>query len=103
MLIPSLALVASLAAPPDSWFGADKLKHFFLAAFIQSASYSAARLARVEHGRAVAIAWGTTGAASLAKELFDRRRQGVFSVRDLAWDAAGAGAATLVISHTRRP
>jgi uncharacterized protein YfiM (DUF2279 family) len=101
-VIVPLALALSLTAPPDKWFGADKLKHFFIAAFTQSVAYSALQVARVRHDRALAAAWGVTAAVSVAKELHDRRSYGVFSVRDLAWDAAGAGAATLLIQRTVR-
>ena len=37
----TLVLVGMLkAGTGDSWFGTDKLKHFFLSAFVQSLSYS---------------------------------------------------------------
>jgi putative lipoprotein len=102
-MIARIALAVSLAAPPpDGWFGADKLKHFFVAAFTQSVTYSALQLARVGHDRALAGAWAVTATVSVAKELRDRRSYGLFSVRDLVWDAAGAGAATLVIQHSVR-
>jgi uncharacterized protein YfiM (DUF2279 family) len=102
-MIAHIALVVSLTAPPpDGWFGADKLKHFFVAAFTQSVTYSTLQLARVRHDRALAGAWAVTATVSVAKELHDRRSYGLFSVRDLVWDAAGAGAATLVIQHSVR-
>jgi len=101
-VIAPLALALSLTAPPDNWFGTDKLKHFFVAAFTQSVSYSALQLARVRHDDALAAAWAVTATVSVAKELHDRRAYGLFSVRDLVWDAAGAGAATLLIQHSVR-
>ena len=101
MIVP-VALALQLATPPDHWFGADKLKHFFLAAFTQSIAYSALQAAKVDHGGAMAGAWAVTAAVSVAKELHDRRTTGLFSVRDLVWDAAGAGAATLLLNHTVR-
>ena len=45
---------------------------------------------------------GVTLSVGVGKEWLDRRRGGAFSGRDLAWDAAGAGAATLVLVRTRR-
>ena len=101
MIVP-LALALSLTAPPDKWFGADKLKHFFVAAFTQSVAYSGLQLARVRHDRALAGAWGVTAVVSVAKEVHDRRSYGRFSVRDLVWDAAGAGAATLLLQRAIR-
>ena len=101
MIVP-LALSLSLLAPPDHWFGSDKLKHFFMAAFTQSITYSALQTARVRHDHALASAWAVTAAVSVAKEVHDRRSYGLFSVRDLVWDAAGAGAATVVIYNAVR-
>ena len=98
---------ASAAPPPalrsdDRWFGADKLKHFFISAFIQSVSYSMLRAADVEHRGSVVGASVATAAVGLGKEIHDRRARAEFSVRDLAWDAAGAGAATLLLERSRR-
>ena len=101
-MIAQLALAMSLTAPPDNWFGSDKLKHFFIAAFTQSVAYSALQAARVHHDEALVGAWAVSATVSVAKEVHDRRSYGLFSYRDLVWDAAGAGVATLVISKTVR-
>jgi uncharacterized protein YfiM (DUF2279 family) len=101
-MIAQLAFALSLTAPPDNWFGSDKLKHFFIAAFTQSVAYSAFQAARVDHDQALVGAWAVTATVSVAKELHDRRSYGLFSYRDLVWDAAGAGVATLVIAKTVR-
>lgn len=101
-MITRLALAMQLAAPRDGWFGADKLKHFFVAAFTQSVTYSALQASRVRHDRALAGAWAVTAAVSVAKELHDKRTTGLFSVRDLVWDAAGAGLATALIDRSVR-
>jgi len=102
-MIAHLALALSLTTPPpDNWFGSDKLKHFFMAAFTQTVAYSALQAARVRHDQAVAGAWAVTATVSIAKEIHDRRSYGLFSVRDLVWDAAGAGAATLLIARSVR-
>jgi putative lipoprotein len=110
----ALAIQATVAAPPasappaqaphqrEAWFGPDKLKHFFVAAFVQSVTYSALQVGRVRHDHALAAAWTASAAASVAKELHDRRTTGLFSFRDLVWDAAGAGAATLLIDRAQR-
>src|SRR5215207_9035730 len=101
-MIAHVALSLSVLAPPDHWFGSDKLKHFFLAAFTQSVTYSALQLAGVRHDRALASAWVVTAGISVGKEIHDRKTTGLFSVRDLVWDAAGAGAATAVIYNAVR-
>jgi uncharacterized protein YfiM (DUF2279 family) len=101
-VIAQMALALSLTAPPDNWFGSDKLKHFFIAAFTQTIAYSALQAARVPHDQALVGAWAVTATVSVAKEVRDRRAYGLFSYRDLVWDAAGAGVATLVIAKTVR-
>ncbi|HKG96032.1 MAG TPA: hypothetical protein VKA84_29230 [Gemmatimonadaceae bacterium] len=103
MTAPALLLALSLAAnrPADSWWGPDKIKHFFMSAFVQSVSYSALRLTRLDRGPSIAGATVVTAAVGVGRELHDRRTKGLFSVPDLAWDAAGAGAASLVLSRTQ--
>ena len=101
-MIAGLALIAQLAVPRDAWFGADKLKHFFVAAFTQTVAYSALQAGKVRHDRALAGAWAVTAAVSVAKEIHDSRTTGLFSVRDLVWDAAGAGLATVLIDRSVR-
>ena len=101
-MIAHVAFALSLTAPPDNWFGSDKLKHFFIAAFTQTVAYSALQAARVHHDQALLGAWAVTATVSVAKEVRDRRSYGLFSYRDLVWDAAGAGVATLLIAKTVR-
>jgi uncharacterized protein YfiM (DUF2279 family) len=88
--------------PGDRWFADDKLKHFFTSAFVQSMSYGVIRRTGVEHGPALVGASAVTAAVGVAKEVHDFRARGEFSVRDLSWDAAGAGAATVLLVQTRR-
>jgi uncharacterized protein YfiM (DUF2279 family) len=97
-----VALLFGLApeSRPSRWFSPDRVKHFFLSFFVQSASYSAARAANLGNGPALAAATGVTAAASLAKELSDRRHGTGFDRRDLVWDALGAGAATALLART---
>jgi uncharacterized protein YfiM (DUF2279 family) len=90
------------ALPADSWIGRDKLQHFFASAFVQSLAYGSLRGVGLSHGGALAGASVTTAAVGVGKELRDRRVKGEFSPRDLAWDAAGAGAMTLLLSRTAR-
>jgi len=101
-VIVGVALALALTTPPDHWFGADKLKHFFVAAFAQSVTYSALQVARVRHDQALIGASAVTTLVSVAKEVHDRRTTGLFSARDLVWDAAGAGMATVLLERARR-
>jgi putative lipoprotein len=93
-----------LSIPPwqkDAWFGRDKAKHFLAAAAIQSVSYAVWRDRGAHSEPALWRASAVTATVSLGKEVFDRSQGRIFSVRDLAWDAAGAGAASVVIIQLR--
>jgi putative lipoprotein len=94
---------AQSAVIRDSWFGIDKIKHFFMSAFIESVSYSALQAARVNHRSAMIGAIGVTAAAGVGREIHDYRNpNNHFSVKDLTWDAVGAGAGAVLLSHTIR-
>ncbi len=102
-----LLLVLSLGGPPgarrdDGWFSADKAKHFLTSAFVQSLAYGSLRSIGASHGMALVGATITTAATGIGKELYDARTGGDPSARDLTWDAAGAGAMTLLLAHTAR-
>ena len=102
LLVFGLASADTVTAPRvanDRWVGPDKVKHLVVAAAAQSGTYAALRLG-ADHGAALAGATVATVALSLVKERLDRRGTG-FSVRDLAWDAAGIAIATFVL--TRAP
>jgi len=87
----------------DSWFGVDKVKHFFMSAFIESVSYSALQAAHVNHRSALAGAIGVTAAFGVGREIHDSRNpKNHFSIKDLSWDAIGAGAGVVLSSHTIR-
>jgi putative lipoprotein len=93
----------SAVAHPDSWFGIDKIKHFFMSAFIESVSYSALQAMRVRHAPALGGAIGITLGFGIGREIHDKRTAGnIFSVRDLTWDAIGTGAGSVLLSHTIR-
>ncbi|HKR08293.1 MAG TPA: VanZ family protein [Gemmatimonadaceae bacterium] len=105
LVIASKTAAAQGTRPPhpDPWFGIDKVKHFFMSAFINSVSYSALQAARVNHRSAMAGAIGITMAAGLGREIHDMRVPGnIFSVRDLTWDAIGTAAGTVLAAHTIR-
>lgn len=86
----------------DSWWGPDKVKHFFISAFIESVSFSALQAIGASRDASFAGAIGTTAAFAFGREIHDKRTKGIFSVPDLTWDAAGAGAALLVLQSTQR-
>ncbi len=86
----------------EPFFGPDKVKHFFVSAFIESASFGALQAAGADRDLALAGALGATAAAGVGREIYDRRTKGEFSIRDLGWDAAGAAAALLILTRTQR-
>ena len=102
MKMTFLLVLALQARPADRWFSPDKVKHFFLAAFIQSVSYSALRATQLGHQSSLVGASAGTVAVSIGKEMADARRTGLFSKRDLVWDAAGIGASSLLLDRTAR-
>jgi uncharacterized protein YfiM (DUF2279 family) len=102
-----LLLIFSLNGFPgapagDRWFSPDKLQHFFSSAFVQSIAYGSLRGVGASHGTALAGASVTTAAVGVGKEIHDARSGGDASARDLAWDAAGAGAMTVLLTRTAR-
>lgn len=98
----ALALLLLVGPPPDRWFGVDKLKHFVVSALAQSVTFSGLQYAGASRDAALggSLAVGVT--LGLGRELHDRRAGGPFSVRDLVWDGAGLGAATLLLRHAER-
>jgi uncharacterized protein YfiM (DUF2279 family) len=86
----------------DRWFSPDKAKHFFMAAFVQSASFSAFRSTGLRWNGSIAGASAVTAIVSVGKEVRDARTGGDASVKDLAWDAGGAAGATVLLHQTER-
>ena len=101
-MIKALIVAVALAGPPkDRWFGADKVKHLFVSAFVQSAAFSAARAANLSVSNAHVAAGVVTGAIGIGREVHDKRLGKPFSLKDLTWDAAGGVGAALVLNKTR--
>ena len=106
-----LACVNGSARPPrqahetrpatDRWFAPDKVKHFFVSAFIQSATFSTVRVAKASRSNAQLIAGVTSTAFGIGKEIHDRRTSKQFSAKDLVWDGAGALTAAALLNGTR--
>jgi uncharacterized protein YfiM (DUF2279 family) len=86
----------------DRWFSQDKAKHFFMAAFIQSGSYSALRSTGLHWTGSIAGATAATAILSVGKEIRDARTGGDPSIKDLVWDAAGAAGASVLLHQTGR-
>jgi uncharacterized protein YfiM (DUF2279 family) len=80
----------------------DKVKHFVVSALAQCVTYSVAQTAGIPPRVALAGSLGVGAALGVGRELHDRRVRGAFSRRDLVWDAAGLGTATLLLRHAER-
>ncbi|MEO5589750.1 MAG: hypothetical protein ABIS03_09200 [Gemmatimonadaceae bacterium] len=102
LLLP-IAARAQPAAPKlgDRNFGPDKVKHFFVVGFVESMTFAGLQALGANRGPARAGAISAAVVISLGREIHDRRTKGLFSFRDLAWDAIGASAALLVINKTQ--
>lgn len=103
----ALALLLSLHVggthtPRDRWLGADKAKHFFISAFVQSISFSAIRATGASRNASLVGASAVTAAVGVGREVYDRRPGGVSSAKDFTWDVAGAAAASALLLHTSR-
>jgi uncharacterized protein YfiM (DUF2279 family) len=85
---------------PDPSLREDKYRHAAGSWTAAVFGYAAARSV-TDARTALAVALPATAAAGIAKELFDRRAGGPFSLRDLAADAVGAGAAWLLLREIR--
>ena len=86
----------------DGWLGADKLKHFFMSAFIQSMAYSSARAVGVSHDGAFVSATAATVGFGVGREIYDGRVKRAFSYKDLVWDGAGLAAGAVMVNNARR-
>ena len=86
----------------DTWFGADKAKHFFTAAFVQTLSFGGFRSTGLSRNASLLGATAVSSAVSVGKEIRDRASGGEFSVKDVTWDAAGIASATILLRRTDR-
>jgi uncharacterized protein YfiM (DUF2279 family) len=90
------------AGTGDRWFAADKAKHFLMAAFVETASFSAFRLTGLGKRQSIVAGAAVASAVSVGKELHDLRFGGDPSLKDLTWDGIGIVAATALLGHTER-
>ncbi len=74
----------------DKWFSQDKFLHFSACASLVGLSYHTlvCRLKKdEEQGRIYSISF--TALVGLGKEVYDKKKKGHFSWKDLCWDGAG--------------
>jgi uncharacterized protein YfiM (DUF2279 family) len=85
---------------PDQWFAQDKFLHFSACAAITGLTYHfyVNRLNRGEdRGKVYAIS--LTCFVGIGKELYDKKRKGRFSWKDLCWDGLGLAAGYFLFVH----
>lgn len=85
----------------DRWFGTDKAKHFFMAAFVESAAFSGLRLTGMHRGPALNTAVGFAAGVGVGKEVYDHFSGGDASLRDLTWDGLGIVGAAVALDQTK--
>ena len=86
----------------DPWFGRDKLLHFAASAVIQGTTHAVLRANGADYGRASRGAAIVTLTAGVGKEIWDHRRGGDASWRDLTWDAIGGATGAVAVRQTGR-
>ena len=96
-----LGAQSARAKQGDPLFGVDKVKHFFMAGFVETLTFASLEALGTDKSPARAGAIAMTVGVSLGREIHDRRTKGLFSFRDLAWDFIGGAAAMLIINRTR--
>jgi uncharacterized protein YfiM (DUF2279 family) len=101
MKVLLLGFTLSTLAAPDRWLSADKVQHFFIGTFVQSASYGVLRAANVPKATAMAAASAVSVSAAVGKEVLDRRGRGDVSAKDAVWTMAGAAAISPVLARSR--
>jgi uncharacterized protein YfiM (DUF2279 family) len=96
------AFAPQAVTSPDRWFSSDKIQHFVSSAFVQGVGYAGLRVTGISHSGALTGASVVTAAVGVGKEIYDRDVKGDLSAKDLAWDAAGATAMSVLLNNTRR-
>lgn len=85
----------------DAWWGRDKALHFS-ASFLLTTNGQYVLVNKLDAGEHAALPASAGGALAIgiAKEVYDARRVNGsgFSLRDLAWNAAGIAAAALLVA-----
>jgi len=99
--VTAAMLVCVVAPPRDSWFGADKVKHFLMSALVHSTAFSITRSAGAQRSGAQLAGAMSAAVVGVWKEVHDRRAGKPFSVPDLVWDGVGAAASAALLNRSR--
>jgi uncharacterized protein YfiM (DUF2279 family) len=85
----------------DAWLGSDKFQHFGMSYAVTAFTFAALRTAGADAGPALTSALPVAAAAGVGKEVYDRRRGQIFSLRDLVADGLGIAAAYFFLREVR--
>jgi len=90
------ALAPGVQKIDDPWLSQDKFLHFSMSAAITGFSYYASvEKFDMELDKAKTLSVSVTALIGLGKELYDKKKKGRFSWKDLFWDSAGIAAGYL--------
>lgn len=93
---------ADIARPTaDAWLGADKFQHFWMSYAVTAFAFGALRAAGADSETALHAAMPVAAVAGIGKEVHDRRRGEIFSLRDLVADGLGIAAAYFLLREVR--
>jgi uncharacterized protein YfiM (DUF2279 family) len=84
------AMQSPAAHAADAWWAADKARHYQVSAGLAAGTYIAIRPIADRPERRALLAFSLAVSAGAAKELWDAAGDGVPSLKDMAWNAAGA-------------
>jgi len=95
-------LAMNLGVKPisDTWFSQDKFLHFSACASITGLTYHVyvCRL-KGDENRGEVFSISLTTAIGIGKEVYDKKKKGHFSWKDLFWDGLGLAAGYFVFVH----
>jgi uncharacterized protein YfiM (DUF2279 family) len=106
LLAPPMDVRLAAPAPAsayaeDAWLGEDKVRHFAASYAVVAFGYGGGRAAGLGTDAALAGAIVMSAAAGIWKEFHDRATHGLFSYRDLVWDAAGILTGVVLVRQVR--
>ncbi|MEO0185971.1 MAG: hypothetical protein ABIL20_09260 [candidate division WOR-3 bacterium] len=84
----------------DKWFAQDKFLHFYFSASIVGLSYHT-MVNRLNHdeNQSKIFSVSFTAIVGLGKEIYDKKKKGHFSWKDLCWDGAGLAVGYFAFVH----
>ncbi len=92
MLLIKLFLIS------NSFFAEDKLKHFSFCFFLTSIVYQECKYDfKIKEKNSLYLAVSIPLTCGIAKEIYDKKSYGLFSLKDILWDIGGVISGTFLI------